>query len=53
MEPVIEDGGSGSGSIIDKRGYVLTNVHVIKNATKIYVSLSNGTQYEASVDGLD
>ena len=53
LEPVIEDGGSGSGSIIDKRGYVLTNVHVIKNATKIYVSLSNGTQYEASVVGLD
>lgn len=53
LEPVIEDGGSGSGSIIDKRGYVLTNVHVVKNATKIYVSLSDGTQYEASVVGLD
>ena len=53
LEPIVEDGGSGSGSIIDKRGYVLTNVHVIKGATKIYVSLSDGTQYEATVVGQD
>lgn len=53
LEPIVEDGGSGSGSIIDNRGYVLTNVHVIKGATKIYVSLSDGTQYEASVVGQD
>lgn len=53
LEPVVEDGGSGSGSIIDKRGYVLTNVHVIANATKIYVSLSDGTQYEAQIVGQD
>lgn len=53
LEPIVEDGGSGSGSIIDKRGYVLTNVHVIKGATKIYVSLSDGTQYEAEVVGQD
>ena len=53
LEPVVEDGGSGSGSIIDKRGYVLTNVHVIAKATKIYVSLSDGTQYEAEIVGQD
>ena len=53
LEPVVQDGGSGSGSIIDKRGYVLTNVHVIKGASKIYVSLSDGTQYEAEVVGKD
>lgn len=53
LEPIVEDGGSGSGSIIDSRGYVLTNVHVIKGAAKIYVSLSDGTQYEASVVGQD
>ena len=39
LEPYVQDGGSGSGSIIDKRGYILTNVHVIQDATKIYVSL--------------
>lgn len=53
LSPYVEDGGSGSGSIIDKRGYVLTNVHVIQGASKIYVSLSDGTQYEASVVGQD
>lgn len=53
LEPVVEDGGSGSGSIIDKNGYVLTNVHVVNNASKIYVSLSDGTQFEAKIVGLD
>src|SRR5574344_2250052 len=53
LEPVVQDGGTGSGSIIDKRGYILTNVHVIENATEIYVSLSDGTQFEAKIVGLD
>ncbi len=53
LEPYVQDGGSGSGSIIDKRGYILTNVHVIQDATKIYVSLYDGTQYEAKVVGQD
>lgn len=39
LEPVVQEGGSGSGSIIDKRGYVVTNVHVISNASKINISL--------------
>ena len=52
-DPYVTDGGSGSGSIIDKRGYILTNVHVISGATKIYVSLADGSQYEASVVGQD
>lgn len=52
-EPYVTDGGSGSGSIIDKRGYILTNVHVISGASKIYVSLFDGSQYEASVVGED
>ena len=52
-DPYVTDGGSGSGSIIDKRGYILTNVHVISGATKIYVSLADGSQYEASVVGED
>lgn len=53
LEPVVENGGSGSGSIIDARGYVVTNVHVISDATKIYISLSDGTQYEGTVIGQD
>lgn len=53
LEPITQEGGSGSGAIIDKRGYVLTNVHVIKGASKIYVSLSDGTQYQAQIVGQD
>ena len=53
LEPVVQDGGSGSGAIIDRRGYILTNVHVISGASQIYVSLSDGTQYEATVVGQD
>ncbi|MBE6349652.1 MAG: trypsin-like serine protease [Spirochaetaceae bacterium] len=53
LEPVSLEGGSGSGSIIDTRGYVITNVHVIQDAHKIYISLHDGTQYEGRVIGTD
>lgn len=53
LEPVVQDGGSGSGSIIDKRGYVVTNVHVISNASKINISLADGSSYEGTVIGKD
>ena len=49
----LQDSGSGSGSIIDKRGYVVTNVHVISNATKINISLADGSSYEGTVIGKD
>ncbi len=52
-EPVPQEGGSGSGSIIDSRGYVLTNNHVVKDATKIYVNLADGGRYLAQVVGVD
>ncbi|HON87899.1 MAG TPA: trypsin-like peptidase domain-containing protein [Spirochaetia bacterium] len=53
LEPVPREGGSGSGSIIDKRGYVLTNSHVVANAYKIYISLYDGSRYEGRVVGID
>lgn len=53
LEPVPQSGGSGSGSIIDSRGYVLTNYHVIKGAYKLFANLADGSQYEASVVGFD
>ncbi len=53
LEPVPQDGGSGSGSIIDTRGYVLTNNHVIENAYKIFINLADGTQLEGKVIGTD
>lgn len=53
LQPYVQDGGSGSGSIINQEGYILTNVHVIQGASKIYISLYNGNQYEAEVIGQD
>lgn len=53
LEPIPQEGGSGSGSIIDSRGYVVTNTHVISDAVKIYISLSDGSQYEGTVIGTD
>ncbi len=44
----------GSGVIVDKRGYILTNNHVIENATKIQVQLNGDTaRYTAKVVGAD
>lgn len=53
LEPVPREGGSGSGSIIDARGYVLTNNHVVKDAYKVFVNLSDGSRYEGKVLGTD
>lgn len=53
LEPVPQQGGSGSGSIIDRRGYVLTNNHVIKDAYKVFVILSDGSRFEGKVIGAD
>jgi serine protease Do len=44
----------GSGVIVDKRGYILTNNHVVDQATKIQVQLNGDTQkYTAKVVGID
>ena len=52
-DPVPQEGDSGSGSIIDPQGYVLTNKHVVKDAYKVYVSLADGSRFEAKVVGID
>ena len=44
----------GSGVIVDKRGFILTNNHVVEQATKIQVSLNGDpTKYTAKVVGVD
>jgi len=43
----------GSGFIIDKAGYILTNNHVIENASEIMVKLSNEKEFEAKLVGRD
>lgn len=53
LEPVPQEGGTGSGSIIDERGYVLTNNHVVQNAYKVFITLHDGSQYQGKVVGKD
>jgi S1-C subfamily serine protease len=45
--------GSGSGSIIDINGHILTNYHVIEKARQINVSLYNGSTFPAEIVGQD
>lgn len=48
-----ESQGSGSGSILDKEGRILTNFHVVQDAEKLEVKLANGKSYPARVLGAD
>ena len=45
--------GLGTGFIIDKEGYILTNNHVAEGADEITVKLSDNEEYKARVIGLD
>ena len=45
--------GLGSGFIIDPSGYVVTNNHVVDDASGIKVTLPDGKQYDAEVVGTD
>lgn len=45
--------GVGSGVIIDTDGYILTNYHVIDDAQKLRVTLSDGRMFKGKVVGVD
>ena len=45
--------GSGSGSIIDAKGHILTNHHVVANAQKLEVTLADGSKWPAKLIGSD
>ena len=50
IDAAISGGGfSGSGTIIDKRGYIITNAHVINGSQNIKVTLKDGTILGATV----
>ncbi len=48
-----EQRGSGSGIIISDDGYIITNNHVVENASKVTVGLSDKRQFDATVVGTD
>ena len=43
----------GSGFIVDKSGYILTNQHVVDDAARITVKLDSGEEFTAKVVGVD
>jgi serine protease Do len=45
--------GLGSGVIIKKDGYILTNAHVVSKAEDVVVKLSDGREFDAEVAGVD
>ena len=45
--------GVGSGFIVNSKGYILTNEHVIEGATRITVGLQSGEKYRGRVIGID
>jgi len=45
--------GVGSGFIVDAKGYILTNEHVVEGATRITVGLQSGEKYRGRVIGID
>ena len=45
--------GSGSGSVLDKAGHILTNEHVVEGAREIMVTLYDGNSYAGKLVGVD
>ena len=45
--------GLGSGFVISDDGYILTNDHVVANATKVVVAMTNGEHVDAEIIGSD
>jgi len=52
MQPIPTE-GQGSGVIIDRKGYILTNNHVVENAQEIIVTMSGDIKMSATLVGRD
>jgi serine protease Do len=53
FDRAIPTGGLGSGIIVDRRGYILTNNHVVEGAERIKVTLSDERTFYATLVGVD
>ncbi len=49
----VPSAGFGSGFILSENGYVVTNAHVVRNATEISVDLPDGREFDAEIVGSD
>mmetsp|Transcript_4601 Transcript_4601/g.6860 ORF Transcript_4601/g.6860 Transcript_4601/m.6860 type:complete len:796 (+) Transcript_4601:29-2416(+) len=47
------DFGQGSGMIVNKEGYILTNAHVVDGSNRIYITLTDGRRFRAELQGSD
>ncbi|MEG2217257.1 MAG: trypsin-like peptidase domain-containing protein, partial [Clostridia bacterium] len=45
--------GSGSGFFVSSNGYIVTNAHVVENASKVTVKLNDGDEVDAQIIGQD
>ena len=52
-ESIEEANGVGSGFVFDKKGHIITNAHVVGDATKIIVTFLDGRSYNAKIVGID
>jgi len=52
LQPVPQE-KAGSGAIIDERGYIVTNNHVVEGAESISVSIPDGRTFDATLVGTD
>ena len=46
-------GGIGSGFVFDKKGHIITNAHVVSDATKVVITFLDGRSYNAEIIGAD
>lgn len=52
LNPVPSE-ATGSGSIIDKKGYILTNNHVIRDSDRLEITLADGSKWPGEMIGAD
>ena len=53
IEPGVEFKGGGTGFIIDGKGYLITNAHILKNGNNIIVLNNKGDQFKAKIVKID
>lgn len=53
LNQVVPEEGQGTGFVIDPKGYILTNHHVVENAGRILVTTGDGRKTEAKLIGRD